>query len=276
MAEFIYYFYLCCFLISGVCIGSFINVVIYRLPLSLYIRDSDLESSDLNLFWPPSHCPVCQKGILKRDNIPVLSWLLLKGRCRFCRSDISVFYPLTEFIHGVWFTAAFLIYYPQQPVYSIIPVAMLFALLYTISVIDIKHYIIPDSLNSLLLWAGLLLSVTKVTQISPLSAVTGVCIIWLVTSSVMLLYEKFRKHPGLGGGDVKLFAAAMPWVGVEKMHFLILSSCLTGVGFMLWFRLSGKADQYYRDVCELRSQGYIPFGPAICLSAFFLFLTSLL
>lgn len=274
MLEFMYFFYLCCFMISGVCIGSFVNVVIYRLPLSLEVRNTDSENSGVNLFWPPSHCPVCRNGILKRDNIPVLSWVLLKGRCRFCRSDIPVIYPLTELVHGVWFMSAFLIYYPQQPVYSVIPVVMLFALLYTISVIDIKHYLIPDVLNSMLLWTGLLLSVTKVTQITPLSSVTGVCIIWLITSSIMLLYEKLRGHPGLGGGDVKLFAAVIPWIGVEKMHFLILSSCLTGVVFMLWFRLSGNAGRHNRDVCELRSQGYIPFGPAICLSAFFLFLTS--
>lgn len=274
MTEFMFYFYLCCFTMSGICIGSFVSVVIYRLPLSLNIRCLDIKNADINLLWPPSHCPVCKKNIFKRDNIPVLSWLLLKGRCRFCRSDIPFIYPLTEFVHGVWFAAAFLIYYPQQPVYSVIPVVMLFALLYTISVIDIKHYIIPDTLNTLLLWIGLLLSVTKVIQVSPLSAVTGVCTIWLVTSSIMLLYDKFRKHPGLGGGDVKLFAAVMPWVGVEKMHFLILLSCLAGVGIILWFRLFGRTDRHGRDVCELRSQGYIPFGPAICMSAFFLFLIS--
>ncbi len=85
--------------ITGLCIGSFLNVVIYRIPLSLINPQGDI----FNIAWPPSHCTNCKNKILKRDNIPVFSWLLLKGQCRFCGSVISSRYPAIEVITGLCF-----------------------------------------------------------------------------------------------------------------------------------------------------------------------------
>lgn len=275
MDSFIYYVYLVCFLLTGLAIGSFINVVIYRLPMSVlpqYTPDGELGV--ITLSWPPSHCPQCNTMILKRDNIPVLGWVLLKGRCRFCHKPIPAIYPITEFIFGLWFVAVYLFVYPDSGILYTLSLILFFSLLYAISMIDIQHYIIPDRLNYLLLWSGLLLSVTEVNRISPWSAVIGVCAIWCITYSVMYLYEAMKGQVGLGYGDVKLFAAIMPWIGVENIHYLILFSSMIGGAIFSFHALFKPRLTLYangsHDEDEL--QKYIPLGPAICLSALIIFL----
>ncbi|EBR7997346.1 prepilin peptidase, partial [Salmonella enterica subsp. enterica serovar Panama] len=107
MTEPTYYwlFFLLC-LLTGMCAGSFMNVVIYRLPLMIFgTGDGDERFS---LAWPPSHCPVCHHRIRFYDNIPVMSWLVLRGKCRRCRTRISAVYPLTEAITGLWFAVVYL------------------------------------------------------------------------------------------------------------------------------------------------------------------------
>ncbi|WP_434132409.1 prepilin peptidase [Enterobacter cloacae] len=104
-------------LLLGGLIGSFLNVIIYRLPIML-MRENGLDEEkivlpEVNLWWPPSHCPRCQHTVMPWDNIPVVSWLLLRGKCRYCRCAISAIYPLSEALIGVVFWGGVFFLYPQ-------------------------------------------------------------------------------------------------------------------------------------------------------------------
>ncbi|ENT3641956.1 A24 family peptidase, partial [Salmonella enterica] len=234
MTEQTYYwlFFLLC-LLTGMCAGSFMNVVIYRLPLMIFgTGDGDERFS---LAWPPSHCPVCHHRIRFYDNIPVMSWLVLRGKCRRCRTRISAVYPLTEAITGLWFAVVYLcLAGPVNTLLTIsgaaalLPPLVLFCLLYCITVTDVRHYLIPDVLSLGLLWSGLVLSVCGLIRVSPFQAVTGCVLAYCLISAVQYGYRVIRGHEGLGGGDAKLFAAASVWVGLSQVPWLILFSAVCG------------------------------------------------
>ncbi|EAV3945811.1 TPA: prepilin peptidase, partial [Salmonella enterica] len=234
MTEPTYYwlFFLLC-LLTGMCAGSFMNVVIYRLPLMIFgTGDGDERFS---LAWPPSHCPVCHHRIRFYDNIPVMSWLVLRGKCRRCRTRISAVYPLTEAITGLWFAVVYLcLAGPVNTLLTIsgaaalLPPLVLFCLLYCITVTDVRHYLIPDVLSLGLLWSGLVLSVCGLIRVSPFQAVTGCVLAYCLISAVQYGYRVIRGHEGLGGGDAKLFAAASVWVGLSQVPWLILFSAVCG------------------------------------------------
>lgn len=272
MESFMYLFYLILFLLVGLSVGSFINVVIYRLPLTLGFQQIGEQEKEIGLSWPPSHCPQCNAMILKRDNVPLFSWIFLRGKCRSCKEPIPVIYPLTELIHGLWFIGVFLLLFKQNDALSVLPVILLPCILYIIAVIDFKNYIIPDSLNYFLLWSGMVFSVTGINAVSPLSAVTGVCVIWAITYTIMAVYERIKCTTGLGGGDVKLFSAVMPWIGIEKIHYLILLSSATGLVIVLVYKYSKGLLCNNKVVLDDDNGQYVPFGPAICLSALYLFM----
>ncbi|EDH9623031.1 prepilin peptidase [Salmonella enterica subsp. enterica serovar Austin] len=289
MTEQTYYwlFFLLC-LLTGMCAGSFMNVVIYRLPLMIFgTGDGDERFS---LAWPPSHCPVCHHRIRFYDNIPVMSWLVLRGKCRRCRTRICAVYPLTEAITGLWFAVVYLcLAGPVNTLLTIsgaaalLPPLVLFCLLYCITVTDVRHYLIPDVLSLGLLWSGLVLSVCGLIRVSPFQAVTGCVLAYCLISAVQYGYRVIRGHEGLGGGDAKLFAAASVWVGLSQVPWLILFSAVCGgvlFGIKKFYQrkilvqapavLPGE----YNDDSEVLCDGfYIPFGPAIALATLVLFFT---
>ncbi|EMW9316324.1 prepilin peptidase [Salmonella enterica] len=273
--------------------GSFMNVVIYRLPLMLY--GVPQVSKSFSLAWPPSHCPVCLSRIKFYDNIPVISWLMLRGKCRCCRVGIPFVYPLTETVTGLWFVAVYLcLAEPANPsslTFSaatlLSPPLTLFCLLYCITVIDFRHYLIPDVLSLGLLWAGMVFSVSGLLSVLPFQAVAGCVLAWGLTRGVQWGYRAVRGYEGLGAGDAKLFAAAAVWVGVSQVAWLILFSAVAG-GVLYgtqWFYQrhilvpSGQpksgaereAEDVDPDIC--RHKFYIPFGPAIALATLVLYLT---
>lgn len=273
MAEFILFSsYPILALIVGLVIGSFLNVVIYRLPLMLFSQSEEEEGAKpVNLWWPPSHCPQCEKPVLKRDNIPVLSWLLLKGKCRFCRTGISAQYPITEAVVGLWFALMSMYLVPHMSVTEFVFCMGFFCVLYTLSVIDLKYMLLPDTLVFLLLWGGVLASVLGIIPVKPRDSVLGVVISWAVMYSVMALYKKIRHQDGLGYGDVKLYAAVSAWIGLDLLPELILISAVLGGFFYL------AAWAYYEKILRvsesplIKENKYIPFGPAIALAALILF-----
>ncbi|HGP0804521.1 TPA: A24 family peptidase [Salmonella enterica subsp. diarizonae serovar 61:l,v:z35] len=275
--------------VTGMCVGSFMNVVIYRLPLMLLGSDGDRP---LSLGWPPSHCPACQARIKVYDNIPLVSWLVLRGKCRHCRTRIPVVYPLTEAVTGLWFAAVYVCLAGTlntlltfAGVVDLLPPLLLFCLLYCITVTDIRHYLIPDVLSLGLLWSGLLFSVCGIIRVSPFQAVTGCVLAWCIISAVQQGYRVIRGHEGLGGGDAKLYAAASVWVGLSQVPWLILFSAVCGgvlYGIKKFYQrkilvqtpglLPGQdADSGDNDVpCGVF---YIPFGPAIALATLVIFFT---
>lgn len=289
MTEPTYYwlFFLLC-LLTGMCAGSFMNVVIYRLPLMIFgTGDGDERFS---LAWPPSHCPVCHHRIRFYDNIPVMSWLVLRGKCRRCRTRISAVYPLTEAITGLWFAVVYLcLAGPVNTLLTIsgaaalLPPLVLFCLLYCITVTDVRHYLIPDVLSLGLLWSGLVLSVCGLIRVSPFQAVTGCVLAYCLISAVQYGYRVIRGHEGLGGGDAKLFAAASVWVGLSQVPWLILFSAVCGgvlFGIKKFYQrkilvqapavLPGEDNDDSEGLCD---GFYIPFGPAIALATLVLFFT---
>lgn len=255
--------------VSGLCIGSFLNVVIYRIPMALINSQGDTY----NIAWPPSHCTSCKNKILKRDNIPVLSWFLLKGKCRFCGSVISSRYPIIEIITGLCFSiiGLFLFVILKQELFTVLTVLFLFSVLLCLSVIDFDHLLLPDSLVYTLLWAGLLIASFKMSPVNLHDAVISICTTWISLTLVAHIFTIIRKKDGLGAGDVKLISSLAAWIGWYNIPVLIvLSSIIGGVIF-----ICNKRKFEININNETQSCHVIPFGPAISLSGFVVYLLTL-
>ena len=226
----------------GLAVGSFLNVCIYRIPLKKSIAR------------PPSSCPQCGGRIRFYDNIPILSYILLLGRCRQCRTPISFRYPLVEFVIGLLSVALFIPFGPS------LQYAFLFlftAALVVIAFIDLEHKIIPDVISLPGMLVGVAFSFFPSAGISPLEALIGVAggggFLFLVGT----VFEKVTGREGMGGGDVKLLAMIGAWMGWKALPFIILISSFTGAligGLSLVVSRQG-----------MRSR--IPFGPFLALGA---------
>ena len=244
-------------LLLGACIGSFLNVVVHRLPLMLE-RGWKLESAqllgvkideppELSLSRPRSRCPSCAKPIAWHQNIPVLSFLLLRGRCAVCKTSIGARYPLVEVGTGLLFAAV-------GWRFGATPVALLWcgfvAVLVALAAIDWDTTLLPDDLTLPLLWAGLVASAlgwTIALTDSLWGAVAGYLSLW----SVYWLFKLTTGKEGMGFGDFKLLAALGAWLGLKMILPILLAASMIGaiVGIVMKFS-SG-----------LREGRYVPFGP---------------
>jgi leader peptidase (prepilin peptidase)/N-methyltransferase len=221
--------------IIGLVVGSFINVVIYRLPVMMknewrqechiYLElPYEAEDKVFNLSLPASHCPHCKTEIKVYQNIPILSYLFLGGKCGHCREPISCRYPLIEAFTGL--CSALVAWHFG---YSL---ALIFALLLTwsliaLSFIDIDHQLLPDSITQPLLWLGLFLSLFQLftdTHASIIGAVAGYLILWVVYQVFKLLTGK----EGMGYGDFKLLALFGAWLGWQYLAQIIFIASLLG------------------------------------------------
>lgn len=252
-----------CAALLGLAVGSFLNVVIYRLPVmmerdwrqqcrQLLSQDPETENEDngsFNLFMPRSRCPDCQHTISAMDNIPVLSYWLLRGRCRYCSHPISLRYPAIELLSGmVTALLAWRFGFHLQFLFA----AILSWSLVCLTFIDLEHQFLPDDITLPVLWLGLLVNMFGVfTDIysSLLGAILGYGVLWIIFIAFKLLTGK----EGMGYGDFKLLAMLGAWLGWQQLPFIILASSLIGVitGFSL-ILISG------RD----RSTPF-PFGPSL-------------
>ena len=232
-------------LILSLLIGSFLNVVILRYPIMLFrswlidskdLRENLPEHTALNdldsaytLSKPASHCPRCQSPVKAWQNIPILSYILLKGKCSGCaehgkETKISIRYPLIELATGL-LSLALLIKFP----FSIQLAAMLVFTwsLVTMSMIDIDHQILPDTMTLSLMWLGLLLNIDH-TFVDLQSAVIGAMAGYLSLWSVYWLFKLATGKDGMGFGDFKLLAALGAWFGWQFLPMIILLSSLVG------------------------------------------------
>lgn len=242
----------------GLLVGSFLNVVVYRLPLMMerrwqaesrmMLELDEVEQPSFNLVVPRSACPHCQHQIRWYENIPVISWLVLHGRCSQCKQPISKRYPLVELTAAVMAaTCACLL-----PASGWLLACIGFSwLLLALALIDFDTTLLPDSLTLPLLWAGLLLSAFHISPVSLFDSVIGASAGYLILWSVYWLFKLLTGKEGMGHGDFKLLAALGAWLGWQYLPLVILLSSLVGavVGGLL---LATKAIQ--------RDQG-IPFGP---------------
>jgi len=228
--------FLCFCSLIGLSVGSFLNVVAYRLPAMLErdwksqcrelleLQPEETEEAVFNLSHPPSNCPNCGHMIRIRENIPIISFLLLRGRCSACSQTISPRYPIVEAATGLlsltvawhfgvtWATAAALF--------------LTWALI-ALSLIDFDHQILPDSIVLPTLWLGLILSLFGIftdTQAAIIGAAAGYLSLW----SVFQLFKLITGKEGMGYGDFKLLALFGAWFGWQALFQIILISSLVG------------------------------------------------
>lgn len=236
--------------IFGMCMGSFVNVYIYRLPASKSIIDP-LRSI----------CPDCGSTIRFYDNIPVLSYLLLKRRCRHCNKSISFRYPLVEIMSGAFALCTFLKFGPTLE--ALVYFAFIIALL-AITFIDINHKIIPDIITIPGIPAGFLASFV-LTSITYKESLLGM----LVGGGSLLLvgwvYYLIKKAEGMGGGDIKLMAMIGTIVGWKGILFTIFFSSLigtlAGIAIMLRTKNGMKVAVPFGPFLSISAVAYIFFGP---------------
>jgi len=220
--------------LGGLCVGSFLNVVIHRLPKMLdrgwreqcaELRGEELKTEPpYDLVRPRSQCPSCGHPITALENIPVVSYLFLRGRCAQCRAPISRRYPLVEVLGG--FLAAAAIGKFGATWTGIAACAFLFALT-ALTFIDIDTQLLPDDITLPLVWGGLVANVFGLfvpLQSAVIGAVAGYLALWLV----YWLFKLIRGKEGMGYGDFKLLAALGAWLGWQMLPLIVLLSSAVG------------------------------------------------
>ena len=248
--------------VLGLMVGSFLNVVIYRLPLMMerdwqaqyqeYLGESPAEEAPLSLAQPPSRCPHCNHKIRFYENIPVLSYLWLRGKCSSCQASISIRYPLIELLTGV--LSAVIAWHfgfgPQAGAALLLTWALI-----ALSMIDVDHQLLPDSITLPLLWLGLALSLFPVfadMHSSLIGAIAGYLSLW----TVYQLFKLVTGKEGMGFGDFKLLAALGAWMGWQALPVIVLLSSAVGAllgGAMIVIQGRDRAQP-------------IPFGPYLAIA----------
>jgi leader peptidase (prepilin peptidase) / N-methyltransferase len=254
----------------GLVVGSFLNVVIHRLPRMMErewrAQCAELEGKEppaegrYNLLVPRSHCPACQAPVRARDNVPVLSWLLLRGRCAACGARISARYPLVEALTATLSAAvAWKFGFGWAAGLGLVFTWMLIALTF----IDADTTLLPDDLTLPLLWLGLLANLLGVfAPVTLQDAVIGAMAGYLALWSIYWLFKLLTGKEGMGYGDFKLLAALGAWMGWKALLPIVLLSSVVGavVGIAL-IVLARRG----REVP-------IPFGPYLATAGLIVFL----
>ena len=247
---------------AGLCVGSFLNVVIHRLPLMLEhrwlaeaaeIRGEEAPArARLNLLMPRSRCPHCGHPISALENIPVVSWLALRGRCSACKAGISLRYPLIELTTALLSLLVFVLLGPNLKMLAAL--GLTWALM-TLTMIDFDTQLLPDDITLPLLWAGLLFNLSGMfvpLHAAVLGAIFGYMSLW----SVYWLFKLITGREGMGYGDFKLLAALGAWMGWLSIPLILLLSSVVG-------SLIGLAYLVIR-----RESAPFAFGPYIAIAGF--------
>lgn len=259
-----------CAAVLGLVVGSFLNVVILRLPRML-ARDWRVQAREileisaqpdtddgLSLLRPGSSCPQCGHSIRAWQNIPVLSWLMLRGRCAHCATPIPLQYPVVEAASGV--LTALCAW--QFGVGAELVMVWLFTwILLAAAVIDLRTQLLPDVLTLPLMWLGLLINTQSVFA-SPVDAIIGAAAGYLSLWAVFHLFRLVTGREGMGYGDFKLLAACGAWLGWQALPMIILLSslvgALVGIGMIVLLRHDRRVP--------------IPFGPYLAAAGWLAFI----
>lgn len=251
----------------GLLVGSFLNVVIHRIPKMMEAtwRQEARELLEqpppkgeetppiFNLVTPGSHCPHCNHRIRWYENVPVVSWALLKGRCSGCKAAISKRYPIIELLTAlVAGLCAWRFGYDPWLIFMLYGSFTLLAL----AVIDLDTTLLPDDLTYPLLWAGLLAAVLGISPVSLSDAVIGAMAGYLALWSLYWVFKLLTGKEGMGYGDFKLLAALGAWLGWQYLPVVVLLSSVVGLVFAVLMMASGSVK---------RDQG-IPFGPYLAIA----------
>lgn len=252
--------------ILGLVVGSFLNVVIHRLPRMLEAQwaeplheetpkpgDHGSRRPPYNIATPSSHCPHCGHVLPWAEKIPLLSYLWLKGRCRHCQVLIGWRYPGIELLTAVLFAWVFS---HHGLTFQGLAWAGFTAALVALAAIDADTTLLPDAITQPLVWSGLLAASLGLSRIDLRTALWGAVIGYLFLGSVHWLFKRVTGKEGMGQGDFKLLAALGAWLGWPVLLSLVLMASLTGIAGGLWLRVRHR----------LPEDGYIPFGPFLALA----------
>ncbi len=231
-------------ILLGLIIGSFLNVLIYRMPIGK------------SIVKPRSYCPQCKKPIKFYDNIPVISFIILRGKCRGCKAKISLQYPFVEIFTAFTFWISYSFYFSISPIYTLFTI-MFLCIMVVLAIIDFKHMILPDELT---IGGGVLFLIYSffnplITYKDAFISAFGSA---LVFTLLYFFYLKVRKIEGLGFGDVKMMILLGAFLGVNKLLIALLLASLSGViiGF-IFIIFKGK---------DLKTK--LPFGTFLGLGAY--------
>ena len=275
LAQQLPWLYVALLTIFGLLVGSCLNVVIYRLPIMLerswqqeyreYFGEGEGEREGtadatagkrqperFNLLVPRSACPHCGHPISALENIPLISWLWLRGRCRDCQAPISARYPLVELLTGLASGCVAWHFLPGWPLYGAL---LLTWTLIALTFIDLDKMLLPDQLTLPLLWAGLLLNLLgglTSLQDAVIGAMTGYLLLWSLYWSFKLLTGK----EGMGYGDFKLLAALGAWLGWQSLPLILILSSVVGAVVGITLMLLRRHQQ----------GNPIPFGPYLAMA----------
>lgn len=248
--------------IFGLLIGSFLNVVIYRLPIIMknawqaecaeFLNQPQPKTKSFNLVTPRSHCPNCKAPITAISNIPLLSFIFQQGKCRHCKNKITWRCPLVELLGGI--VTVFIVHTFGLTFQAAFILILSYALIAAIF-IDLQHQLLPDDIVLSMLWLGLLANayyVFTTPQNAIIGAASAYCSLWLVAS----IFKLVRKVDGMGHGDFKLFAVFGAWFGWKLLPLIILFAAFAGAIVGVTMILLKKH----------KLQHPMPFGPYIAIA----------
>jgi Type II secretory pathway, prepilin signal peptidase PulO and related peptidases len=248
----------------GLIIGSFLNVVAYRLPIILkaqwrrdclsFLGEVSEKSKEVSLSSPSSHCPKCKIRIKPWENIPILSYIALRGNCSNCSEKINLRYPIIELL-----TALCTLYlgYLYGVSWELLAALVFTWSLITLSLIDLDHQLLPDDITIPLLWLGLVVNINSLfvpLESAIIGAILGYGLLW----ATYWIFKFVTGKEGMGFGDFKLLSALGGWLGWDALPMIVLLSSVAGVAvgiFHIYF--SG----HNKDVP-------IPFGPYLAIAGF--------
>lgn len=267
-------FYYLVILIFGLTVGSFLNVVIYRLPVMMENeflcacteqfgefknkQHKKKAESTFNLAVPASTCPHCGHKIRAWENIPVLSWLFLRAKCSNCKSPISARYPAIEALTGL--LSVFIAWHFGVTEQTLFMLIFLWCLI-SLTFIDLDKMYLPDQITLPLMWLGLLLSLNN-TFVSPTEAILGASLGYLSLWSVFWGFKLLTGKEGFGYGDFKLLAALGAWMGYTQLPVIIILSSFVGA-FIGIIMIATKKNEKGQQ---------IPFGPYLTIAGLIAFL----
>ena len=238
----------------GLVIGSFLNVLIYRLPIMIEQSWQDApDKPGLNLAFPGSHCPACRHPIAWYDKLPLLSYAWLRGRCRHCEAAISWQYPVIELLSAGLFVWSALSHssWAQALAWAGFAVALL-----ALAVIDARTTWLPDAITQPLTWGGLVAAAFGCTPVLLTDALAGAVVGYLCLWSIYWLFLLVTGKEGMGHGDFKLLAALGAWFGWQQLLALVLIASVSGL-------LAALVLLWRRQLPENRQ---IAFGPFLALA----------
>ncbi len=255
----------------GCAIGSFLNVVIHRLPQimqrdwqrqcrELLNIDADQQhiQSPISLLSPGSHCPACQHKITAMENIPIISYLLLKGHCKACGAKISIQYPLVEGFAGL--SSAYLAWHFGFSLQALCAMPLIWALI-CLSLIDLQHTLLPDDITLPVMWLGIACNIFGIftdLHASVIGAMLGYGVLWMIFT----IFKAVTGKEGIGYGDFKLLALLGAWLGWQALPLIvILSSVAASILGIIMIAFGDRT-----------KETPFPFGPYLAVSGWIVLL----